>query len=76
MLPLSHTLDTPGPITRDIEDAALLLGVLQGADPNDAHTMTVRSMSIQCPDCGAGVKRLRLGAAASIGASGGSMPRC
>ena len=33
VLPLSPTLDTPGPMTRSVEDAAILLGVLQGADP-------------------------------------------
>jgi aspartyl-tRNA(Asn)/glutamyl-tRNA(Gln) amidotransferase subunit A len=27
VLPLSPTLDTPGPLTRSVEDAALLLGV-------------------------------------------------
>ncbi len=60
VLPLSHTLDTPGPITRDIEDAALLLMVLQGADPSDPHTMNVRDAD---PLLGLrrGVKGLRLG---------------
>ena len=60
VLPLSHTLDTPGPITRDIEDAALLLTVLQGADPHDASTMNVRDTD-PMRDLRRGVKGLRLG---------------
>jgi aspartyl-tRNA(Asn)/glutamyl-tRNA(Gln) amidotransferase subunit A len=39
VLPLSPTLDTPGPITRSVEDAAILLEVLQGPDPLDPHTI-------------------------------------
>src|SRR5215472_3666881 len=42
ILPLSPTLDTSGPIARDIEDAALLLTVLQGEDRRDRHTLGVR----------------------------------
>jgi aspartyl-tRNA(Asn)/glutamyl-tRNA(Gln) amidotransferase subunit A len=38
VLPLSTTLDTPGPMARCVEDAALLYNVLQGADPNDPLT--------------------------------------
>src|SRR5438552_6714093 len=38
VLPLSATLDTPGPMARDVEDAAWLLAVLQGADPRDIRT--------------------------------------
>jgi aspartyl-tRNA(Asn)/glutamyl-tRNA(Gln) amidotransferase subunit A len=35
VLPLTPTLDTPGPMTRNVEDAALLLQDMQGADPRD-----------------------------------------
>jgi len=60
VLPLSQTLDTPGPITRDIEDAALLLCVLQGTDPRDAHTAGVRDVD-PMPGLRRGVRGLRLG---------------
>jgi aspartyl-tRNA(Asn)/glutamyl-tRNA(Gln) amidotransferase subunit A len=33
ILPLSGTLDTPGPMTRSVEDAALIYDVIQGPDP-------------------------------------------
>src|SRR5215469_11976243 len=38
ILPLSPTLDTPGPIARSVEDAALLYNVMQGPDPLDPRT--------------------------------------
>ena len=38
VLPLSPTLDTPGPMTRSVEDAALLYAAMQGADPLDPRT--------------------------------------
>jgi aspartyl-tRNA(Asn)/glutamyl-tRNA(Gln) amidotransferase subunit A len=38
VLPLSTTLDTPGPMTRSVEDAALLYRALNGPDPNDPST--------------------------------------
>ena len=59
VLPLSKTLDTPGPITRDIEDAALLLQVLQGADPMDPATLRLRDVD-PMRDLRRGVKGLRL----------------
>jgi aspartyl-tRNA(Asn)/glutamyl-tRNA(Gln) amidotransferase subunit A len=36
VLPLAASLDHAGPITRSVRDAALMLGVIAGFDPNDA----------------------------------------
>jgi aspartyl-tRNA(Asn)/glutamyl-tRNA(Gln) amidotransferase subunit A len=36
VLPLAHTLDTPGPMCRDVEDAALLFNALKEPSPDDA----------------------------------------
>lgn len=60
ILPLSQTLDTPGPIVRDIQDAVLLYNALQGPDPNDPLTLG-RHAPDPSPDLGRGVKGLRLG---------------
>jgi aspartyl-tRNA(Asn)/glutamyl-tRNA(Gln) amidotransferase subunit A len=39
VLPLSPTLDTPGPIARTVEDAAILYRAMQGPDPLDPKTL-------------------------------------
>jgi aspartyl-tRNA(Asn)/glutamyl-tRNA(Gln) amidotransferase subunit A len=39
VLPLSSTLDTPGPLARSVEDAALIFRALNGPDPRDPHTL-------------------------------------
>ena len=41
VLPLATTLDTPGPMTRSVEDAALLYNAMQGPDPLDKATRGV-----------------------------------
>jgi aspartyl-tRNA(Asn)/glutamyl-tRNA(Gln) amidotransferase subunit A len=54
------SMDTVGPISRTVEDAAITLGAIAGHDPNDPHTMTS-----PVPDyrqaLGAGISGLRVG---------------
>jgi amidase len=38
VVPISHSQDTPGPITRNVADATLLLGVMAGSDAADPAT--------------------------------------
>ena len=38
IIPIAHSQDTAGPMTRSVTDAAILLGALAGIDPNDAIT--------------------------------------
>lgn len=38
MLPFSWSMDTAGPMTRSVEDAALLMNVIAGHDPKDPQT--------------------------------------
>ena len=59
VLPLAPTLDTPGPMTRSVEDAALLLQVMQGADARDPRTLCLRDVD-PMPTLRRGVKGLRL----------------
>ncbi|MGE5357613.1 MAG: amidase [Bacteroidales bacterium] len=40
IIPIAHSQDTAGPMARTVTDAAVLLGALVGADPNDAITRT------------------------------------
>jgi amidase len=38
IVPISHTQDTPGPITHTVRDAAMLLTAMAGSDPADPAT--------------------------------------
>ena len=59
ILPLSPTLDTPGPLARSVEDAALLYQVMQGPDPLDPRTCGIMP-SDPLPTLRRGVRGLRL----------------
>ena len=38
IVPISSTYDTPGPMTRYVVDASILLSAMKGEDPNDRST--------------------------------------
>ncbi|HEX4269800.1 MAG TPA: amidase [Rhizomicrobium sp.] len=59
VLPLSPTLDTPGPMARSVEDCAILLALMQGGDPHDPVTFTLPP-SAPLAGLRRGVKGLRL----------------
>src|SRR6266404_3086063 len=59
VLPLSPTLDTPGPMARSVTDAALLYDVMQGPDPLDPRTRGI-APSDPTPTLKRGVRGLRL----------------
>lgn len=45
IIPISATQDTAGPMTRTVRDAAILLGVLTGIDPDDPATAESKGKS-------------------------------
>jgi aspartyl-tRNA(Asn)/glutamyl-tRNA(Gln) amidotransferase subunit A len=59
ILPLSPTFDTPGPLARTVEDAALLYSVMQGPDPLDPRTRGITPCD-PLPMLRRGVRGLRL----------------
>src|SRR5207247_1601685 len=59
VLPLSFTLDTPGPMARSVEDAALVFKALNGPDPRDPQTLAW-TPSDPLPTLRRGVAGLRL----------------
>lgn len=57
--PLSHTLDTVGPLTDTVERAAQMLAVMRGPDQADPTTLGIKAM---CPlrDLDRGIEGMRL----------------
>ena len=60
ILPLAPSLDTPGPMARSVEDAALLYSVMQGADPLDPRTLSAPPPDDPMAGLRRGVRGLRL----------------
>jgi aspartyl-tRNA(Asn)/glutamyl-tRNA(Gln) amidotransferase subunit A len=60
VLPLSWLLDNTGPITRTVEDAAVMLQAMAGYDPDDFSTVPV-PVEDYVSALAAGVRGLRLG---------------
>ena len=59
VLPLAHTLDTPGPMCRSVEDAVELYRLIQGSDPHDTLTWHIPADDPR-PDLHRGVAGMRL----------------
>jgi len=59
-MPLSHTLDTIGPLTRTVVDNALMLSVIAGYDADDASSADV-PVPDYLADIEAGVAGLKIG---------------
>ena len=60
VLPLADSLDHAGPITRSVTDAALMLQVIAGHDPNDA-TSSHEPVPDYAAGCGREIKGVRIG---------------
>ena len=60
IVPLSTTLDTPGPLARTVEDVALLYEAISGPDPLDPTTRGI-APDAPWPVLNRGVRGLRLG---------------
>jgi aspartyl-tRNA(Asn)/glutamyl-tRNA(Gln) amidotransferase subunit A len=60
VFPLTHSLDHTGPMTRTVEDNAILFHAIAGHDPDDP-TSTTREAGDCLKDLNAGLKGLRVG---------------
>jgi len=64
IIPISHSQDTAGPMARTVADAAILLGVLAGMDPQDESTRARPAVSIDSRSLVAdGLRGARIGVA-------------
>ncbi|SFN77328.1 aspartyl-tRNA(Asn)/glutamyl-tRNA(Gln) amidotransferase subunit A [Roseovarius lutimaris] len=59
--PRSHSLDTAGPLARNIRDLAIFLDVMAGFDPNDPNSSLAQPRLSYTKNLDKGVKGLRIG---------------
>src|SRR5437870_1024181 len=59
-MPLSQSLDTVGPLAQTVEDCALLIGLMAGADPEDPTASTLLVPNYMAETTGS-LKGLRIG---------------
>jgi len=64
-MPLSQSLDTVGPLARTVEDCALLVGLMAGADPEDPTASTAPVPDYMAATS-ASIKGLRIGVPTSF----------
>ncbi|CAN9502008.1 unnamed protein product [Ophioblennius macclurei] len=60
LIPLVNSMDVPGIMTRTVDDAAIVLGILQGRDPLDSTTVPAPSPLMELPE-DFDVKNIRVG---------------
>jgi amidase len=66
IIPVAHSQDTAGPMTRTVRDAAILLGAMAGVDPRDKDTLPSRGKALDDYTFGLtadGLKGARIGVA-------------
>ncbi len=64
IIPISHSQDSAGPMCRTVRDAAILLGAIAGADPDDVATQGSKAQSDYAQYCDPnGLKGARIGVA-------------
>jgi len=61
VVPISHSQDTPGPMTHTVADAALLLDVMAGSDAADPATREADERKQKPAAIGASARGLRIG---------------
>ncbi len=75
IIPVAHSQDTPGPMTRAVADAAILLGAMTGVDAGDSATRRSKKRGLsnyaKCLDLD-GLKGARIGVARNMA---GTNPR-
>ncbi|WP_419212216.1 amidase family protein [Maribacter sp. X9] len=66
IIPISSTLDTPGPMTKNVSDNAILLSAMLGKDENDSMSVEPISGILEAPLNPKPIAEMRLGAIANL----------